>query len=49
MVKQDFRDSEFEIGLAVKLEDFTKDCKEKKIKAFSSYKSLKEVLEKIWY
>src|SRR3954452_17076147 len=31
---------------ATRLADFAKDCKEKKLKAFSSYRSLKEVLKK---
>ena len=46
MDKQDFRDSGFEIGTAVVLADFAKECKEKKKRAFSSYRSLEEVLEK---
>src|SRR2546429_8260795 len=33
-------------GPAKRLADFAKDCKEKKLRAFSSYKSLKEVLKK---
>src|ERR1043165_5516241 len=33
-------------GPATRLADFAKECKEKKLRAFSSYKSLKEVLEK---
>ena len=33
-------------GGGVKLADFAKECKEKKLRAFSSYKSLKEVLAK---
>ena len=33
-------------GPAKNLADFAKDCKEKKLKAFSSYRSLKEVLAK---
>ncbi len=44
--KQDFRDSRFEIGTAVALAGFAKECKEKKKHAFSSYCNLKEVLEK---
>ncbi len=32
------------LGPATALVDFAKDCKEKKLKAFSSYRSLKEVL-----
>ena len=46
MDKQDFRDSGFEIGTAVVLADFAKESKDKKLRAFSSYKSLKEVLKK---
>ncbi|GBC39949.1 uncharacterized protein OCT59_012120 [Rhizophagus irregularis] len=46
MDKQDFRDSGFEIGTAIVLADFAKECKEKKKRAFSSYRSLEEVLEK---
>ena len=33
-------------GPAKRLADFAKECKEKKKRAFSSYRSLKEVLEK---
>ena len=33
-------------GPATRLADFAKECKEKKLKAFSSYRSLKEVLKK---
>ena len=33
-------------GPAKNLVDFAKECKEKKLKAFSSYRSLKEVLKK---
>ena len=46
MDKQDFRDSEFEIGIAVVLANFAKKSKNKKLRAFSLYKSLKEVLKK---
>ena len=46
MDKQDFRDSGFEIGTAVVLANFAKECKKKKKHAFSSYCSLEEVLEK---
>src|ERR1044071_10392598 len=35
-------------GPATRLADFAKECKEKKLKPFSSYRSLKEV-GKIWY
>ena len=34
------------LGPATRLVDFAKECKEKKKRAFSSYKSLEEVLEK---
>ena len=34
------------LGPATRLADFAKECKEKKLRAFSSYKSLKEVLKK---
>jgi hypothetical protein len=33
-------------GPATRLADFAKECKEKKKRAFSSYRSLEEVLEK---
>src|SRR3954447_24141038 len=46
MTKQDFRDYGMKGGPATRLAKFAKDCKEKKLKAFSSYKSLKEVLKK---
>ena len=48
MTKQDFRDINVKGGPAVKLVEFAKECKEKKLKPFSSYRSLKEV-GKIWY
>src|SRR5205814_10574873 len=44
MDKQDFRDSGFEIGTAVVLADFAKESKDKKLRSFSSYLSLSEVL-----
>src|SRR5438270_9929472 len=44
MTKQDFRDINMKGGPAVKLVEFAKECKEKKLKAFSSYLSLSEVL-----
>ncbi len=31
---------------ALRLADFAKECKDKKLRAFSTYRSLKEVLEK---
>src|ERR1043166_3608922 len=46
MSEQKFRDCGIKIGPAVKLADFAKECKDKKLKAFSSYRSLKEVLKK---
>ena len=46
MTKQDFRDYGMKGGPATRLAKFAKDCKEKKLKAFSSYRSLKEVLKK---
>ena len=46
MTEQKFRDCELKIGPAVTLAKFAKDCKEKKKRAFSSYRSLKEVLAK---
>ncbi|PKK59342.1 hypothetical protein RhiirC2_857384, partial [Rhizophagus irregularis] len=47
--KQDFRDYGMKGGPASRLADFAKECKEKKKRAFSSYKTkkdLKEVLAK---
>src|SRR5688572_12887878 len=46
MTEQRFRDYGMKGGPAVKLVEFAKECKEKKLKAFSSYRSLKEVLKK---
>ena len=46
MSEQKFRDCGLKIGPAVILAKFAKDCKEKKLRAFSTYRSLKEVLEK---
>ena len=46
MSEQKFRDCGLKIGPAVTLAKFAKDCKEKKKRAFSSYRSLKEVLAK---
>ena len=43
---KEFRDIDMKAGPALVLADFAKDCKEKKLKAFSSYRSLKEVLKK---
>ncbi|GES97943.1 hypothetical protein GLOIN_2v1684954 [Rhizophagus clarus] len=46
MTEQKFRDCGLKIGPAVTLAKFAKECKEKKLRAFSSYRSLEEVLEK---
>ncbi|GES74398.1 hypothetical protein GLOIN_2v1734289 [Rhizophagus clarus] len=43
MSKQDFRDYGMKGGLAVKLADFAKECKEKKLRAFSTYCNLKDL------
>src|SRR4051794_26107340 len=47
--KQEFEHCELEIRLVKRLADFAKNCKEKKLKAFSSYLSLSEVLAKYDY
>jgi len=47
--KQDFRDYGMPGGPTVKLVDFAKECKEKKLRAFSSYLSLSEVLAEYGY
>ncbi|CAG8479440.1 16991_t:CDS:2, partial [Acaulospora colombiana] len=44
--KQDFRDCGFKVGPATTLVEFAKEVKEKKLRAFSSYRSLREVLLK---
>jgi hypothetical protein len=44
--KEEFQGLGLGFGPAKNLADFAKECKEKKLKAFSSYKSLKEVLTK---
>jgi hypothetical protein len=44
--KEDFEHYGLEGGPATNLADFAKECKDKKLKAFSSYKSLSEVLAK---
>ncbi|CAG8461488.1 8202_t:CDS:2 [Funneliformis caledonium] len=44
--KEDFERYGLEGGPATNLADFAKECKDKKLKAFSSYRSLKEVLKK---
>jgi hypothetical protein len=46
MTKQKFRDCGLKIGPAVTLAKFAKECKEKKKRVFSTYRSLKEVLTK---
>ena len=46
MTEQRFRDYGMKGGPAVILADFAKECKEKKLRAFSSYHSLEKVLEK---
>ncbi|PKK71743.1 hypothetical protein RhiirC2_848926 [Rhizophagus irregularis] len=45
LTKQDFRDYGMKGGPAVKLADFAKNCKEKKLRSFSSYKTKKELGE----
>src|SRR6266487_22676 len=42
--REEFQSLGLGFGPAKNLADFAKDCKEKKLKAFSSYRSLKEVL-----
>ncbi len=49
MTEQRFRDYGMKGGPAVKLVEFAKECKEKKLKAFSSYLSLSEVLAEYGY
>src|ERR1044072_6123309 len=44
--KEEFEHCGLEMGPAKRLADFAKECKDKKLKAFSSYRSLKEVLKK---
>jgi len=44
MTEQKFRDCGLKIGPAMTLAKFAKDCKDKKLRAFSTYRSLKEVL-----
>ena len=46
MTEQKFRDCGLKIGPAVTLAKLAKNCKEKKKRAFLSYRSLKEVLVK---
>ncbi|PKB92796.1 hypothetical protein RhiirA5_443368 [Rhizophagus irregularis] len=42
--KEEFEHYGLEMGLAKRLSNFAKECKNKKLKAFSSYFSLSEVL-----
>ena len=44
--KKDFEHYGLEGGPATNLADFAKECKDKKKRAFSSYRSLEEVLKK---
>ena len=46
MTKQDFQEYDMKGEPAITLMKFTKNCKEKKLKAFSSYCSLKKILTK---
>ncbi|CAG8517549.1 6251_t:CDS:2 [Ambispora leptoticha] len=46
MDKQDFRNCGLEVGPVIRLVNFAKKVKEKKLRAFSSYHSLREVLLK---
>ena len=46
VTEEKLRSYEMAGGPAKRLADFAKDCKEKKLKAFSSYCILKEVLKK---
>jgi hypothetical protein len=49
MTEQKFRDCGLKIGPAVTLAKFAKDCKDKKLRSFSSYLSLSEVLAEYGY
>src|ERR1043166_5458054 len=44
--KEEFQGLGLGFGPAKNLADFAKECKEKKLRAFSTYRSLKEVLKK---
>src|ERR1043166_8573664 len=44
--EQKFRDCGLKVGPASRLVKFAKECKDKKLRAFSTYRSLKEVLKK---
>ena len=46
ITKEELRDYGMKGGPAKNLADFAKDCKDKKLRAFSTYRSLKEVLAK---
>ena len=46
MTKEELRSVGLGLGPATRLVKFAKECKDKKLKAFSSYRSLKEVLKK---
>src|SRR5215475_9109181 len=46
ITKEELERHGMKLGPATILVDFAKECKEKKLRAFSSYKSLKEVLTK---
>jgi hypothetical protein len=46
ITKEELRDYGMKGGPANNLAEFAKECKDKKLKAFSSYKSLKEVLKR---
>ena len=45
MEKQDFRDCGLEVGPAIRLVDFAKEVKEKKLGSYSSYRTLKDFKE----
>src|SRR5436853_1479456 len=44
ITKEELERHEMKLGPATALVDFAKECKDKKLRSFSSYKSLKEVL-----
>jgi hypothetical protein len=44
ITEQKFKECDLEIGPAMRLAKFAKKCKNKKLKTFSTYRSLKEVL-----
>ncbi|CAG8622762.1 1836_t:CDS:2 [Ambispora leptoticha] len=47
LTEQKFRDASFKVGPATNLADFAKEVKEKKLKAYSSYKTFYPVTEKL--